>query len=132
MFGSVNEIMTVSINYQDPHNFTHPEVMNEPLPAVHPPSSETEMKFTPSSSPKMPVDFNTTTSSKTGVKLNINTNPSSDIKMKYSTPHSSETKEKLSKQNFPFSSKDIRYKQTGTKKSKYQPNETVGFVKKKV
>ena len=130
MFGSVNEIMTVSTNYQVPQHFTVSEVTNEPLPTVHPPTTETEMKFTPSSSLEMPVEFITTTSSETGVKFN--TNPSSDIKMKYSTPNSSENEVKFDNQNFPFTSKDIRCKQTGTKKSKHQPNETVGFVKKKV
>ena len=129
MFGSVNEIMTVSTNYQDPQHFTHPEVMNEPLSAVHPPTSETKMKLTPSSSPELQVELHTT-SSETGVKLN--TNPSEDIKMKYSTPHSSETEVKFVNQNFPFASKDIRYQQTGVQMSIHQPNETEGFVKKKV
>ena len=126
----MNEIMTVSTNYQDSQHFTLPEVMNEPLPAVHPPISETEMKFNPFSSPEMPDELNTTTSSEIGVKLN--TNPSSDIKMNYSSPHSSETEVKFVNQNFQFASKDIRYQKTGIKKSIHQPNETEGYVQKKV
>ena len=92
--------MTVSSIHQVPQDDTLPEVINESLPTVNIPTSDSEVKVTPSPASQIPVELTSTPSSEAGV--DINSNPSSEIDMECSIPLSSETEVKIVCQNNPF------------------------------
>ena len=135
--------MTVSSINQVPLHDTMSEAMNESLPTVPTPSSESGVKFiTPSASSGRTVESNTPHSSETGLEVNIvpssetgvefKINPSSKIEIKSSSPLSSEDEGKFVNQNTPFGSTDIRFGKSGIKKLKQHQNKHNGNVKKKV